>query len=113
MSAASRWPTACMRAAAPGGTRQRLALLPVLSGRAGIPDDRAGRFRVLEDRLNGNPARSLQSQPDRLGLPARRTEPVLPTRILEMQEHLHRRILPDQPAGLDQDPIAWPQIAHE
>jgi len=30
-----------------------------------------------------------------------------------MQEHLDRRVFPDQRARLDQDPLAWGQIADE
>jgi len=32
-------------------------------------------------------------------------------RVLEVQEHLHRRVLPDQTTRLDEDPVAGAQIA--
>jgi predicted ATPase/class 3 adenylate cyclase len=87
--------------------------LPVLRGRPGTVVDRAGHLRRLEDGLDGDPARALQDQPGGLGLPSRRAEPVLAARVLEVQVHADRAVLPDQAARLDQDLLAVPQVADE
>src|SRR4029077_6694813 len=99
-----------------GGCRapvRKLCGLPVLGGGAGAAPDGAGHLGSLEYRLHGNTARALQRQPDRLCLPPGRAEPVIAVRVLEMQEHADRTVLPDEPARLDQDPLVLPQVADE
>src|SRR5262249_61504113 len=112
-SAGFRWLIACTQAGARAGMRPRAPPSPVLSCSARGVADGSAEFLLLEHRLDGDPARALQREPDRLRLPPGRAEPVLASGVLEVQEHLDGRILPDQPAGLDEYPLSRTEVAHE
>src|SRR5580700_1779347 len=72
--------------------------LPVVAGRSAVVDDVAHRLGALEHRADGDAARAGHRHPDRPGLHAARTEPVLAARVLEVQAHVDGRVLPQERA---------------
>src|SRR5690242_2570940 len=88
-------------------------LLPLVGRGAGGTAHITRALGPLEHRLDSYPARALQRQPGRLGLIARRAEPVLAVRVLEVQEHPDRGVFPDQPARLHQDALPRREVAEE
>src|SRR5271155_72943 len=95
------------------GLATRPARLPLVPCRRGASVDRSDRVRMREDGLDRNPAGSGQREPDRLLLVPSRGEPVSAPRVLEVQRHADGRVLPDQPARLDQHRLARPKVPDE